>query len=640
MLDNILSLTQNPKMKGIPTLLLIFFASLLFSQPANLQWVKQMGAYADVRANDIAVDDSGNVYTVGWFLVGGDFDPGPGTYSLSATPGYNVFISKLDSSGKFLWARAVAGTAGSAYVYGRSIALDDVGSVYISGRFSGTVDFDPGPLTHSKTVASYEEAYILKLDHTGAFVWVQTLAANGVAVDANAITVDGIGNVYITGYAGTSIFVSKYTNIGSLSWTQTMVGDSAYTTGNSIAVGKSGNVYVIGNFYGTVDFDPGANTHTISAKKRNDIFITKLNVAGNLVWVKCFAGSGYEWGSGIVLDGSENVYSTGQFASAIDFDPGPGIFYMWGECFILKLDSASNFKWARNLGGGAGGAAIDVDSHGNVYTCGSFSGRTHFYAGKQIFPLISEPYLDVFIIKSDSLGDLGWIKQLGGEKHDHAISIAVDKNGNIYTTGYFNTTADFDPGPGTYTLTSPVFTGTYTTYNSDVFVHKMSNCSPSQSMSIVSSTNMLCRGDSALLTASGAASFTWGAGQNTSSFYVKPEYNALYQVWGTDVNGCENSVSIVQNVTVCVNTSLQENEQKNYCLFPNPGSGQFRLEGDLESKIVTYSLTDLNGKVLESGTMEIKEETFFDFSKNGYRGLYFLNLKVNDTSSTFKVIID
>ena len=105
-----------------------------------------------------------------------DFDPGAGTFNLTASNVYNdIFISKLDASGNFVWAKSIGGSNEDR---GYSIATDASGNVYISGQFSGTVDFDPGAGIFELTSELSSDTFILKLDASGNFVWAKTMNAH------------------------------------------------------------------------------------------------------------------------------------------------------------------------------------------------------------------------------------------------------------------------------------------------------------------------------------------------------------------------------------------------------------------------------------------------------------------------------
>src|SRR5678816_164169 len=142
-------------------------ATILHAQSANFKWAKQMGGRgADAAGASIAVDADGNVYTTGGFSGTADFDPGPGTYNLTSAGTYDMFISKLDSSGKFIWAKQMGGNSSSAW--GPSITLDAAGNIYSTGTFEGTVDFDPGPGVF--TLSAIKASFVLKLDADGNFI--------------------------------------------------------------------------------------------------------------------------------------------------------------------------------------------------------------------------------------------------------------------------------------------------------------------------------------------------------------------------------------------------------------------------------------------------------------------------------------
>ena len=130
-------------------------------------------------------------------------------------------------------------------------------------------------------------------------------------------------------------------------------------------------------------------------------------------------------------------------------------------CFILSSAQAPIFEWAKKIGSGSDDISnsIALDSFGNVYTTGSFIGTVDFDPGVGTFNLISLSYQNIFISKLDASGNFVWAKNIGGALDDCGYSIFIDSSGNIYTTGVFWGTADFDPGLGTYNLTVNPATG-------------------------------------------------------------------------------------------------------------------------------------------------------------------------------------
>jgi Secretion system C-terminal sorting domain/Beta-propeller repeat len=474
-------------MKKTYTLLFALCLGIITSNAQTFQWAKRIGGTSSEAGNSIVVDDSGNVYTTGVFDGTNDFDPGAGTSYLTSAGFNDIFISKLDAVGNFLWAKSIGGTN---YDLGSSIALDGSGNVYTTGYFEGTADFDPGVgISNLTSVGSYD-IFISKLDASGNFLWAKNMG--GTSFDfGNSIVLDGSGNVYITGYflgianfnlgtgtniltssGGMDIFISKLDTAGNFLWVKSMGGTSGDRS-NSIALDGSGNVYTTGSFQGTADFDPGAGTSNLTSTGSNpDIFISKLDTAGNFLWAKSIGGTQIDEGISIVVDGSGNVYTTGLFRGAVDFDPGVGTNNLTSagdrDIFVSKLDAAGNFLWAKSMGGTSIdiGSSIAVDGSGNGYITGLFFGTVDFDPGMGTSNLTSAGGSgDIFISKLDAAGNFLWAKNIGGTSFDGANSITLDGSGNVYLTGAFSGTVDFDLGVGTSNLTG--------LGNGDIFILKL-----------------------------------------------------------------------------------------------------------------------------------------------------------------------
>ena len=468
---------------------LFAFCTLLVSIGVNAQtfeWAKSFGSSLADYGLSIALDASGNVYTTGYFQGTADFDPGAGTANRTSSGGRDIWVQKLDASGNFIWARSFGGSLDDI---GRSITVDASGNVYTTGYFQGTADFDPGAGTANITSAGNEDIFIQKLDASGNFLWAKSFGGS-LADYGLSIAVDAAGNVYTTGYfqgtadfdpgAGTAnhssagnedIFVQKLDTSGNFVWARSF-GDSNSDRGNSICVDASSNVYTTGGFDGTVDFDPGAGTTNLTSEGSLDVYVQKLNSTGNFVWTKSFGGSLNDQGISITVDDSGNVHTTGSFEGTVDFDPGAGSATRTSsgslDVFVQKLNASGTYDWAISFGASSSdqGYSVTVDASGNVYTTGSFLGTADFDPGSGTANLTSAGPWDVFIQKINASGNFVWAKSFGGNSIDAGNAITVDASGNVYTTGHFAGTVDFDPGVGTANLTSA---GNY-----DVFVQKLS----------------------------------------------------------------------------------------------------------------------------------------------------------------------
>lgn len=470
---------------------LIGIALLLDASPSNAQdlaWARQLGGPDYQGAYAIAVDRWGNAHTTGPFYDTVDFDPGPGTYSLTSFYGVDDFVSKLDSSGDFVWARQFGGRTSG---WGYDVAVDDAGNVYTTGFFRGTTDFDPGSGVYNLTALGAWDAFVSKLDSAGNFVWAKQFGGGDLTWGA-ALAVDSAGNVYTTGeFEGTAdfdpgpgtffltaggvdgAFVSKLDSAGGFVWAKAM-GGPGDACGGGVAVDSEGNVYVNGIFSGNADLDPGPGTYPFAAAGGWDVFVSKLDASGDLVWTKAMGGLGDDTPYGIKLDGENNVYSIGYFSDTADFDPGPGVYHLTSaggrDVFVGKLDPCGAFVWARSMGGSGDDAAYDIalDAAGSVYTTGYFQGIADFNPGPGAYELTSSGGIDGFVSKLDAAGNFVWVGKLGGTGDELGMGIAVDVVGTVYLAGEFAGTTDFDPGPGTYNLSS--IAGDY-----DAFVWKGSD---------------------------------------------------------------------------------------------------------------------------------------------------------------------
>ncbi len=225
-------------------------------------------------------------------------------------------------------------------------------------------------------------------------------------------------------------------------------GGTGEDCGSGIATDSSGNVYVTGSGNGTVDFDPSilVSEHDLD----RDAFLSKFNPDGEFLWVRCFEGDG-SMAKGVAVDSSDNVYVTGNFNGSVDFDPGSLTDVRQGnsDCFLTRFSQDGEYQWTRTWGGmnGDGSLGIAVTHAGNVYVTGRFLADIDFGSG--LDPLTSNGDFDAYICKFNSSGVPLWARSWGDISADQGYGIASDNVGNAYVTGSYQGTVDFDPGPGT-----------------------------------------------------------------------------------------------------------------------------------------------------------------------------------------------
>ena len=567
-------------MKKIYSLITIIILSFKL-QSQTLQWAKALSGAGSDFGSSVTVDAFGNVYTTGMFEGTADFDPSGGIFNLTSAGNYDIFISKLDASGNFVWAKAMGGID---YDYGLSITTDAAGNVYSTGYFQGTADFDPGVTTFNLfTIPGANEMFISKLDGSGNFVWAKSLGGTNDDVGFS-IVLDTVGNIYTTGY-----------------------------------------------FEGTADFDPGVGTFNLVAVGNSDIFVAKLDAAGNFVWAKAMSGGSNEYGFSINLDAAGNVFTTGYFLGIVDFDPGIGTSTLTAvgtdNVFISKLDAAGNFVWVKGINGpnGERGYSLVTDASGNIYTTGYFYGTTDFDPGSGTFNLTSpNGSSDIFILKLDASGNFVWAKAMGGPNSDRGLSIALDGVGNIYTTGVFDVTADFDPGLGTFYLTSTGF--------GDIFVSKLDASGNFVWAGSMGGTSGSDEGYSIALDGSGSI-YTTGFFWNTADFDPNaPIFNLTSVSSVSDI--------FVQKINQLV-TVQELNTSFDFSISPNPSSGIFTVTS--QEEITAIEIYNVLGENIISlplgGGIKGGGETKLDLSAQA-KGIYFIKVQCGDKVSTQKIVIE
>lgn len=457
----------------------------------NLVWAKQIGGSNDEIGKSIAVDASGNVYTTGSFRGTVDFDPGTTSYTLTSAGDWDVYISKLDANGNFVWAKSF-GSSGASDDQGFSITLDASNNVYTTGFFRNTVDFDPSAATFTLSSSGSRDIFINVLDASGNFIRAKKLGGTGDDV-GYSIAVNGAGNIYTCGYfngtadfdpstatntlttvGGNDIFISQLDQFGNYVWAS-QIGSTAGDVATCLTLDASSNLVVAGYFQGTADFNPSASTLTMTPVGSADVFVSKFTGSGSFIWAKSMGGTSFDRIESVTTDASFNIYTTGYFGGTADFNPAAATYTLasagMDDIFVSKLDVTGNFVWAKSMGGTGveTGYSLDADATGNVYITGAYYGTCDFDPSAATYTIASVAgNNDFFISKLDASGNFVWAKSMGSSNDENGYGLTVDAVGDVYTTGTFFGTVDFDPNAGIVNLTAPGFF-------SEAFIHKTSS---------------------------------------------------------------------------------------------------------------------------------------------------------------------
>ncbi len=459
---------------------LILFSTALQIKCQNFSWAKQFGNGIEPYA--VTTDKGGNVYTTGRFYGWNDFDPGPGTYTL-ASNGMDVFISKLDSTGNFAWAKKVGGKFTDI---GYDIKTDKYNNVYILGIFNDSADFDPGPALYNLASTSFFAPFILKLSPSGTLIWAKAFTGSGT-YGTISLMIDSLQNVYTVGaVSGPGFDMDPGAGVYSVSTPSYVVSVlsttyTAYVKEFYISkLDSNGNfVYAIPSPLTPVDARGviTQNDELILIGSDANGTVAKYTADGNLKWSKNISGGS---NFSIAVDKLNNICMTGYFTGTMDFDPGPGIYNLASgssaSLFILKLDSLGNFMWANKIDGLTGQyIKTACDSLGNIYITSQFGGGIpiHFdFDPNSQANVLNSSAGRGFILCVQSNGAFNWVKQLGEGQDPYGglrpYALTLDAFGNLYTCGEFSGAVDMDCGPGVYNLACPP--GAYV----NGFVHKLS----------------------------------------------------------------------------------------------------------------------------------------------------------------------
>lgn len=478
-------------MKRIYSIIFLIFIISQLQAQTTFNWAKQFSGTGTVEAASVGVDPLGNVYTVGNFKQVNDFDPGVGVFNLTpATAFYtDIFITKMDPNGNFIWAKSFGGNFDDAAI---SVAVDDSGNVVVGGYFFGACDFNPGAGVNSLTSTSNtNDAFIAKYDSSGNFKWVRRIGNSGANESVKNIVINANNEIFFCGElsgtidfdfttatanvastGGTDVYVAKYTPAGYYVWANKAGGTGAELM-NDLELAPNGDLLFTGSFNGTADFDPTAATNNLISAGPANAFVCRWNSSGALVWAKSVAGFDACVGTSVGVDNSNNVYVGGNFVGTADFDPAAATAYLTSagstDQFIWKLSSAGVYLFAKSIGGNLGDniSAMHVNGAGFITTVGGFSGTIDFDPNAGVNNLISAGSGDVFIARYNANGVYVWAYRIGDVNFDGARQIAVDASGFIYTVGRFQGTVDFNHTAGINNLS----TQSATTYG--MFVHKM-----------------------------------------------------------------------------------------------------------------------------------------------------------------------
>ncbi|MBX7052630.1 MAG: hypothetical protein K1X54_11390, partial [Flavobacteriales bacterium] len=434
---------------------LVFLLSMLTAHSQSIDWYLNIGneGYDPMAAMDI--DDAGNVYIATSFDGTVDLDPGTDELLVGSIGPRSLVVVKYSSEGSVIWYQ-LFGDVDLDAIYAKNLVYRN-NSLWISGHYSGDLDFDPGITTDLHSSAGFDN-FILKLNDDGEFVKcieLNLVSSGGlyeIKVDdtgqvygcgilllgydiPNNIDLDPTANDYpITAQSSEDGFVVKYNQDLDLVWAKQFTSSSGLYN-LDIDIDQNGQLFCAGTYFGQADFNAGNPDGVVGENEFVNVygqnFLVKIYSNGDFGWIKTFGGEDTDLVSEIRIDPSNNIYILGSLNSSGDFDPGDGIHIISSDdvstvskMFILYTDNEGNLLWLNLYGDGI----IAM----SPYTCTLTEDK-----------LLVAGYLtnSNFILRSDLSGQSG-----------NTIELPVSIGGirafqnTLFVNGTFNGTVDIDPG--------------------------------------------------------------------------------------------------------------------------------------------------------------------------------------------------
>ncbi len=546
----------------------IFFARL--DPQGNVVWARSIGGQYYDNEVSIAVTSQG-LFLTAQYAVDIDVDPGPGntTFFNDGLPYINdSFFGRYNSqNGALVWARKLV----DASAWSSSSIDADASGLYITGHFSGSVDFNPGPGIATLDSHGDEDVFLAKYTLQGNYVWADGMG--GVGYDTSSGLLLDDSGVYIHGSYGDVADFNPRQGVFNLNGFGGFFGRYDLKNGSLQYVKNVGNqiihsmtrfanrLYIVGGFFGTIDADPGPASHNIGVDGYNHGLIGCYDLLdGKYRWAQGLTATNFI-GARKVLADMTGIYVSGFFAGSVDFDPGVG---------------------QANRSSGV------IDAFASHYS------------------------------RED--GSLLWAKGIGSPGRGVSIAATLTLTG-YYVGGLFGQTVNFDPYSGSTVMTSESETN-------DIFIAKYNRWCFDLRRPLISAVNARtgdvsdARTEDVVLSSSEAAGNQWFKngelipGATDVSFNVRSE--GIYTVKCTQV-GCSGVMSDSYNVTGKIGEKVDDREATTAVksrVYPNPAveTVTLDLQGFGDGTIV-ITITDTYGKSMLNEATSAAGEHHFDVSR-------------------------
>jgi hypothetical protein len=380
---------------------------------------------------------------------------------------YSIQLRAVNSIGSGTASSTISATPYAVGVY--------VGAYY-GGGVSVTVRSANDTTLKTLTNGGNEDSFIAKYTRSGTALWASRIGGTGFdSIRANGVDLNG--NSYVCGTFTSNpltvfnsddtssgltlsrsgswdVFLVKYNSSGTGQWAA-RVGGTGDEAALKMAVDASGNSYIAG-FYNsgtlTIFNSDGTTFGTLSNSGSNDCFIIKYNTNGTAQWAARMAGSASDLPLGVALDGSGNIYMTGECGSSTltlfnsdGSSSGITVANSGGnDGFIVKYNNNGIAQWGARVGSSSTdvGRGIATDASNNVYVTGNYQANVTFFNSSGSSSGITLSYTpsneDGFLVKYDANGSALWATRISGTSSDMPLSVTTDLQNNVIVLGQFS----------------------------------------------------------------------------------------------------------------------------------------------------------------------------------------------------------
>lgn len=474
----------------------LFVVHTLLSQ--ELDWAYSF-KHSSVQNYATSIAGNGTHFVIAGSVIDGinaDVVNGNGSYTTVGN-----FLAKYDVNAGIQW--AIEQPNGG---FTQNVFMDTDGSVYTTGNFWGTVDFDPTSGTGNYTSGG-DDSYLQKLDASGNLVWVAHTTTGGISY---RIAKKSNGNMIIAGRSqqgGTvatlengntvtldqGVFILEISPAGAVIGAYCLPTPTSFSTQLTLAVDNNDNVLIATQVDGTMDLDLGAGSISDASNSAYDVVLVKYNSSFQYQWHKVFGDvpqgqpGGWDALTGIKTDASGNIYATGYFTWTTDFDPddNPGTHQLTAgtgsqtpDGFIIKYNPQGQIQWVTDAGthpnitGNTDVNFLDIMlKDDNIIVSGTLNGGADFDGSSDDFLLQTfDNGLSLCYAHYNTSGQFQNAWLIDGIVSANESHSGIEPLGNGFVAyGTFQKKCDMDPTDGMYLLYTDS-TGQYYIADNDVFV--------------------------------------------------------------------------------------------------------------------------------------------------------------------------